>query len=83
MNKILIEVRLPAAGISYDLAVPDTMQIGTMTQLVAAVFTKLSNGVYYATPEAILCEQKTGKEYDMNLRIYETDIRNGTKFYLY
>lgn len=83
MNKVLIEVKLPSAGISYDLSIPDSMQIGTMTQLIASVFTKLSNGAYMASPESIVCEQKTGEEYDANVRVCETNIRNGTKLFLF
>ena len=83
MEKYLIEVRLPAAGIVYDLFVPDTMQVGTMTQLVASVFAHLSDGVYAASQTSLLCEQKTGKEYDVNAKIRDTDIRNGTKLFLY
>lgn len=50
MNKVLVEVKLPAADIVYDLFVPCSMQIGTMTQLVATVFSKLSKGVYCSIP---------------------------------
>lgn len=83
MKKILIEVKLPAAGLTYDLSIPDSMQVGMLTQLTASVFAKLSNGVYMATSDSILCEQQTGKLYDVNARIYETDIRNGTKLFLF
>lgn len=83
MNKVLIEVKLPAAELSYDIFVPDSMQIGTLTALTAAVFSRLSGGVYTAGEQAVLCEQRTGEQYDVNARIFETDIRNGTKLLLY
>lgn len=83
MSKVLIEVKLPAAGLCYDLFVPDSMQIGTLTALAASVFSRLSGGVYTAGGQAVLCEQKTGRQYDVNARVYETDIRNGTKLLLY
>lgn len=83
MNKVIIEVKLPAAGISYDLSVPNTMQIGQMTKLIASAFTKLSNGFYMATDESIVCNQVTGQEYDVNARVCETDIQNGTKLFLF
>lgn len=83
MNKLLLEVSLPAADISYDLSVPDDMKLGTFSVLVATAFTKLSNGLYRAGENVVLCDQKTGKEYDLNLRIHEADIKNGTKFFLY
>ena len=83
MEKILVEVSLPAANLVYDLFVPDTMQIGMLTMLTASVLSKLSGGVYGASPQAVLCEKMTGKEYDVNARIRDTDICNGTKLILY
>lgn len=83
MNRLLIEVTLPAAGLSYDLLVPDTMQIGTLTHLAASAFSRLSGGTYSASGSAVLCRQRTGEQYDVNARICETDICNGTKLFLY
>ncbi len=83
MKKYLVEVKLPAADLSYDMFIPDSMQIGTLTQLVASAFTKLSNGTYQASVQSILCRQETGKEYDPNLRVRDTEIRNGTKLFLF
>ncbi|KIR01542.1 hypothetical protein P261_00356 [Lachnospiraceae bacterium TWA4] len=83
MNKILIEVKLPAADMVYDFFIPKTMQIGTMTNLVASVFSKLSKGAYLASESSVLCEQKSGLEFNSDLYVYETEIQNGTKFFLY
>lgn len=83
MNKVLIEVTLPAAGMSYDIFVPDSMQIGTLTMLTASVFSRLSGGTYTVGEQAVLCSRKTGEPYDANARLFETDIRNGTKLLLY
>lgn len=83
MEKILVEIKVPAANIVYDIFVPESMQVGTMTQLVASAFSKLSDGVYGMTKDSVLCNQLTGRIYDSNLRIYETEIRNGTKLFLY
>jgi hypothetical protein len=83
MNKYLIEVKLPAAGLVYDLLVPDTMQIGTLTALAASALSRLSGGIYIPSGSSVLCCQKTGAQYDVNARVYETDIRNGSKLFLY
>lgn len=83
MAKILIEVRLPAADLAYDLSVPDSMYIGTLTSLTASVFARLSRGMYAASPGAVLCDLKTGEQYDPGLRVRETGVRNGTKLILY
>ena len=83
MNKILVEVKLPAAGLSYDMFVPDSMQIGTLTMLAASVLSRLSGGAYIVGEHAVLCEQKTGAQFNPDARIFETNIRNGTKLLLY
>jgi len=83
MNKVLIEVKLPAADLVYDLFVPESMQIGMLTMLVSSAFARLSNGVYAPSGQAVLCDQKTGMEYDVNAQVRDTDIRNGSKLFLY
>ena len=83
MEKVLIEITLPAANLKYDLFVPDQMQVGTLTELAASVFSKLSNGMYIASPLAILCEKDSGKQFDPSHRIRDTDIRNGTRLILF
>lgn len=83
VDKILIEIQLPAANISYDIFAPETMQIGTMTRLAASAFSRLSNGVYGCKEDSVLCDQLTGKIYEPDKRINETDIHNGTKLYLF
>ena len=83
MEKLLIEVSLPAADLVYDLFVPDSMQVGTLTELTASVFAKISEGDYLPLNHKVLCEKTTGKTYNDNDRIRDTDIRNGTKLILY
>lgn len=83
MKKYLVEIRLPAADISYDMFIPDSMQIGILTQLVSTAFTKLSNGIYQDSVQAVLCQQNSGQRYDPNQRVRDTDIRNGTKLLLF
>lgn len=82
MKKILVEIKNPAAGITYDVFVPVVMQVGTLTNLAATAFTKLSGGVYTIGNDAVLCEQETGRIFDPDKRIFESDIANGTRFFL-
>lgn len=83
MTHALIEVKLPASLISYDLSIPVAMQIGECTKLIASAMETLSKGTYTASPESTLCNQITGEIYNPNARVYETNIRNGTKLYLF
>ena len=83
MVKYLIEIDLPAAGIKYDLLVPELMQVGTLTNLAASVFSKLSKGMYTASPYSVLCERESGKQFDRTLRLRDTAVRNGSRLILY
>lgn len=80
--KYLIEVRLPAGDLTYDMFVSASMQIGTITQLASQAFTMLSSGVYQGNENTLLCEQTTGQIYDCNKRVCETNIKNGTKVFI-
>lgn len=49
MEKILVEVTAPAANLTYDMLIPQNMQIGEISQLIASVFAQLSSGTYVNT----------------------------------
>ena len=82
MSKILLEITSPAAGESYDVFVPDNMQIGELISLLGIVFTQTSNGIYIFSNQAVLSEKNAGTVYNPNDRIRDLDIKNGTKLLL-
>lgn len=83
MNKVLIEVTSPAAGQTFDMFVPDTLQIGEMISLIGNVFAKTSNGAYSKTSSMVLSEKRTGYVFDLNKTIKDSNIRNGSKLLLF
>jgi len=83
MNKVLIEVTSPAAGQTFDMFVPDTIQIGEMISLIGNVFAQTSNGTYSKTSSMVLSEKKTGYVFDLNKTIKDSNIRNGSKLLLF
>ena len=83
MNKVLIEVTSPAAGQTFDMFVPDTIQIGEMISLIGNVFAQTSNGIYSKTSSMVLSEKKTGYVFDLNKTIKDSNIRNGSKLLLF
>lgn len=83
MNKVLIEVTSPAAGQTYDMFVPDTMQIGEIIPLISSVFAQTSNGIYSQTVSSVLSEKKTGYVFELNKTVRESNIRNGSKLLLF
>ena len=83
MNKILVEITSPAAGLTYDMFVPDSLQIGEMIPLVSNIFSQTSGGTYSATQPNILCDYITGVVYDLNKTVKEANITNGSKLILF
>lgn len=83
MNKILIEVTSPAACQSYDMLVPENMQIGEFAYLVSSVFSGTSSGIYQYTGSSVVSEKNTGIVLNPNKTMRESNIRNGTKLILF
>ena len=79
MQKILVEVSSPAAGKTYDMFVPDSMQIGEFATLATSLFTQLSDGTFSCSRMVAVCERKTGRVFDCNMTVKESNIKNGTQ----
>ena len=79
MSKILVEVYVPAARLKYDAYIPAESKIGEVGLLLSNAISDLSKGQYRENREATICNFSTGKEYNKNLRVFETDIDNGSK----
>lgn len=82
MNYALIEVFLSAAEKSYDIKVPRCSQMWEVTKLVAQALEELSDGLYKASEDAVLCDRATGAIFNINYSIEELGIVNGSQLIL-
>lgn len=82
MNKVLIELYVPSLGKNYDVYIPLTSRVAEVKILLAKAIGDLSEGGYPPMNEVLLCDYTTGKEYDVNLKVYELGIDNGSKLML-
>lgn len=82
MNKVLVELYVPSLGKSYDVYIPLTSRVAEVKVLLAKAIGDLSEGGYPPMNEVLLCDYITGKEYDVNLKVYELEIDNGSKLML-
>lgn len=82
MNKIFVEVYLPAAQVKYDVKIPRDSRIGEITELLENCFSELAGGYFVSTHTSILCERTTGMMLDVNATPSEMGIVNGTKLML-
>lgn len=82
MNKILVEIFLPAANMSFDVYIPLESQMSEVLTLVSSLLSDLSDGKYKATNDAVLCDATTGIIFNINMAIAELGIKNGSKLML-
>lgn len=82
MDKILVEVYLPSAELTYDVYIPIESKISEITQLISNAITDISDNKYKKGVDITLCDFLTGKEYKQNTRVFETNLENGSKLML-
>lgn len=82
MDKILIEVFLPAANKSFQIYVPLHLKIYEVTFLVSKSLSELSCGLFIANNDSVLCQKDTGNILNANMSVEELNLQNGSKLML-
>lgn len=82
MNKYLVDLYLPAAGIHLDVFLPGEKYIGEAIPLLVSAAESLSGGSYKGTADAMLLNAATGEPYDVNLTVEDAGIRNAAHLIL-
>lgn len=76
MNKVLVEIFLPAADQSYDVYIPLESQMSEVLTLVSMLVTDLSDGKFKAMGSEVLCDAETGIIFNINMPVAELGIKN-------
>ena len=79
MNQILVQIYLPANGIYYDVYVPDHVCIVEVTELLADLFTEISNGFFVRDDINYLCQRDKGEGFPPEKTLRELNVKNGSK----
>ena len=82
MNKVFIIVEVPLIEERYEVYIPIGKKIHKVTSLLAKSVSELSGGHYPMKEDATLYSKATGKAYNINMTVKDTDIRNGTEVIL-
>lgn len=82
MNKILINLYVPNLNQHYDLFIPVNEFIWKINKLVVKSISDLSDGKLSMNQNYVIANIETGKIYDNNDIVINTDIRNTTKLAL-
>lgn len=81
-NKVLIKLYVPMLGEVYDLFIPVNEIMWKINKLIVKSVSDLSDGTLPLNKNYILVNIETGKIYNSNEIIINTDIRNSTKIAL-
>ena len=82
MNKILVEVYIPAENKTYDVYIPVKSKLHEVTTLLVSIFSELSKGYFSASENSVLCNRDTGTIFNINLSVEELGLINGTQLML-
>ena len=81
-NKILLEVYIPSIEKEYDIFVPVNKKIGTIKKMIETGITDLTDDVYSISYDTNLYSKDTGNMYDVNVKLIDTDLKNGSRIIL-
>lgn len=81
-NKILLEVYIPSIEKEYDIFVPVNKKIGTIKKMIEKGISDLTDEVYNISDDSNLYSKDTGNMYDVNVKLIDTDLKNGSRIIL-
>lgn len=82
MNKIMVEIFVPIAEKKYDILLPTNIDLYTALNLIGKAITDISEGLFIMDTQTVLCSKEDGVILDINLSVYESGIKNGSKLIL-
>lgn len=82
MNKVFIIVHVPLIEEKFEVYIPIGKQVHKITTILSKAVSELSGGHYPLRKEAVLYSKDTGKIYNINMTVKDTDIRNGSEVIL-
>ena len=82
MDKVLIDIFLPAINRSFEVYIPLDSKFYEITPLVSKMLSELSNGLFISGDDSILNERKTGNILNINMSARQLNIKNGDNLML-
>ena len=81
-NKVLIKLNVPDLNQTYDVFIPVNEMVWKIVKLIIKAVADLSGDSLDTTREYILINAETGRIYQNNEIIIDTEIRNSTELIL-
>ena len=77
MNRVLVNVFFPRIGKKYDVWIPLNKRLYKVIESLIRGVNELNDNIYKTDELPLLYDKETGKPYDLNWMVGETNIRNG------
>lgn len=81
MDKVLVEVFVPVLDHSFDIFIPLQSPMYEVLELIKKAIAEMAGGRFIANENTTICYQD-GSILNINLSVYELEIRNGSKLML-
>ena len=82
MDKVLIDIFLPAINRSFEVYIPLDSKFYEITPLVSKMLSELSNGLFISGDDSVLYDRKTGNILNINMSARQLNIKNGDNLML-
>ena len=82
MEKVLVEIFVPVLDRSFDVFIPLRSPMYEVLELIKKAVKEMSDGRFAANENTALCHREDGTIININLSVYELEIRNGSKLML-
>ena len=80
MNKYLITIEVPTLEFEYDLYIPNNKKIGTIKKCILESIKSLTDGSFnQEMNEVRIIDKDTGNEFDNDMYVKDSGIKNGSK----
>ena len=82
MDRILIDVYLPADGEHYDIRLPGTMNCLMAAHLTARALSELSEGAYLPSRTSVFAWRESGRLLSVSRSLEQEQVKNGSQLML-
>ena len=82
MNKVFIIVEVPLIEERYEVYIPIGKKIHKVSSILSKAVSELSGGHYPIKKDAMIYSKLTGKPYNINMTVKDSDIKNGSEIIL-
>lgn len=82
VDNVLVKLYVPMLEEIYDVWIPSHKRICNVIILLVKAINELNDNCYKPSETPILYDKITAEIYDVNLKVIETNIRNGTELIL-